>query len=163
MENSELSFGPWLKRLRRSRDLTQEELADRIGCALVTLHKIETEDRRPSKEIAQRLAEALCVPESDRAAFIAFARASYPEEIPPPLVVIEPTVPIHQGRPSADRPLRSHNLPAQLTSFVGREREMPEIASLLDATRLLTLTGAGGSGKTRLGLEVAGRLDGGLS
>ena len=158
MENSELSFGPWLKRLRRSRDLTQEELADRIGCALVTLHKIETEDRRPSKEIAQRLAEALCVPESDRAAFIAFARASYPEEIPPPLVAIQPTVPIHQGRPSADRPLRSHNLPAQLTSFVGREREMPEIASLLDATRLLTLTGAGGSGKTRLGLEVAGRL-----
>ena len=67
-------------------------------------------------------------------------------------------MPIHQGRPSADRPLRSHNLPAQLTSFVGREREMPEIASLLDATRLLTLTGAGGSGKTRLGLEVAGRL-----
>ena len=158
MENSELSFGPWLKRLRRSRDLTQEELADRIGCALVTLRKIETEDRRPSKEIAQRLAEALCVPESDRTAFVAFARASYPEDLPPPLVVIQPTVPIHQGRPSADRPLRSHNLPAQLTSFVGREREMPEIASLLDATRLLTLTGAGGSGKTRLGLEVAGRL-----
>ena len=69
-------------------------------------------------------------------------------------------MPIQQGRPSADRPLRSHNLPAQLTSFVGREREMPEIASLLDATRLLTLTGAGGSGKTRLGLEVAGRLVG---
>ena len=67
-------------------------------------------------------------------------------------------MPIHQGRPSADRPLRSHNLPAQLTSFVGREREMPEIASLLDTTRLLTLTGAGGSGKTRLGLEVAGGL-----
>ena len=128
MENSELSFGPWLKRLRRSRDLTQEELADRIGCAPVTLRKIETEDRRPSKEIAQRLAEAFCVPESDRAAFMAFARASFPEDLPPPLVVIEPTVPIHQGRPSADRPLRSHNLPAQLTSFVGREREMPEIA-----------------------------------
>ena len=158
MENSELSFGPWLKRLRRSRDLTQEELADRAGCAPVTLHKIETEDRRPSKEIAQRLAEALCVPESDQAAFIAFARASYPEKFPPPPVAIQPTVPIHQGGPSADRPLRSHNLPAQLTSFVGHEREMPEIASLLATTRLLTLTGAGGSGKTRLGLEVAGRL-----
>jgi predicted ATPase/DNA-binding SARP family transcriptional activator len=48
-----------------------------------------------------------------------------------------------------------HNLPASLTSFVGREREMLEARRLLSMTRLLTLTGAGGSGKTRLALEVA--------
>lgn len=48
-----------------------------------------------------------------------------------------------------------HNLPMQLTSFVGRVREKAEIKELLAATRLLTLTGAGGSGKTRLALETA--------
>jgi non-specific serine/threonine protein kinase len=49
----------------------------------------------------------------------------------------------------------AHNLPAELTSFVGRERELEELRSLLRDTRLLTLTGAGGSGKTRLALRVA--------
>ena len=53
-----------------------------------------------------------------------------------------------------------HNLPAPRTSFVGREREMVEVKRLLSMTRLLTLTGAGGSGKTRLALEVAKELVG---
>ena len=48
-----------------------------------------------------------------------------------------------------------HNLPAQVTSFVGRERELAEVARLLAATRLLTLTGTGGTGKTRLALQAA--------
>jgi predicted ATPase/DNA-binding SARP family transcriptional activator len=48
-----------------------------------------------------------------------------------------------------------HNLPVALTSFIGRERELREVVRLLDRNRLLTLTGAGGSGKTRLGLEAA--------
>lgn len=50
------------------------------------------------------------------------------------------------------------NLPVQVTSFVGREREIEAAIKLLDETRLLTLTGAGGVGKTRLSLEIAGRL-----
>lgn len=50
---------------------------------------------------------------------------------------------------------RPHNLPVQLTSFVDREREIEELTRLLTETRLLTLTGAGGVGKTRLCLEVA--------
>ena len=158
MENTELSFGPWLKRLRRSRDLTQEELADRIGCAVVTLHKIETEDRRPSKEIAQRLAEALCVPESDQAAFIAFAALPTPRRFlhhPSPS-----NPPCRSTRAGLQRTARCaattcpHSSPASWDAT----REMPEIASLLATARLLTLTGAGGSGKTRLGLEVAGGL-----
>ena len=53
-----------------------------------------------------------------------------------------------------------HNLPAPRTSFVGREREMVEIKRTLAMTRLLTLSGAGGSGKTRLALEVARDLVG---
>src|SRR5215212_5060399 len=53
-----------------------------------------------------------------------------------------------------------HNLPAPRTSFVGRDREIVEAKRALSMTRLLTLTGAGGSGKTRLGLEVARDLAG---
>lgn len=52
------------------------------------------------------------------------------------------------------------NLPGSLTKFVGRERERAEIAGLLSGTRLLTLTGSGGAGKSRLGIEVAGALSG---
>jgi len=51
-----------------------------------------------------------------------------------------------------------HNLPLQLTSFIGRIREMAEVKYLLSATRLLTLIGPGGAGKTRLSLQVANEL-----
>lgn len=51
-----------------------------------------------------------------------------------------------------------NNLPVQLTSFVGRERECAEIRPLLAKTHLLTLTGVGGTGKTRLSLQVAAEL-----
>lgn len=57
-----------------------------------------------------------------------------------------------RGRPAG--PVR-HNLQVALTSFIGRDRELREVARLLDRSRLLTLTGAGGSGKTRLAIEAA--------
>jgi len=51
-----------------------------------------------------------------------------------------------------------NNLPRELTSFIGRKREIDEVRRLLGTARLLTLTGSGGVGKTRLGLRVAGEL-----
>jgi predicted ATPase len=54
--------------------------------------------------------------------------------------------------------LRPHNLPIQLTSFVGRDRELREITDLLHQARLVTLTGVGGSGKTRLALQVGAEM-----
>jgi class 3 adenylate cyclase len=53
-------------------------------------------------------------------------------------------------------PENAQRLPAQLTSFIGRERQISEVRELLTANRLVTLTGAGGSGKTRLAIHVAG-------
>ena len=50
---------------------------------------------------------------------------------------------------------RPHNLPVQLTRFVGRESEIVEVTQLLSTSRLITLTGSGGCGKTRLALQVA--------
>jgi predicted ATPase/class 3 adenylate cyclase/Tfp pilus assembly protein PilF len=71
----------------------------------------------------------------------------------------------HPDLPVDFPPLRSldalpHNLPVQLTSFVGRARELAEVRQLLSANRLVTLTGAGGVGKTRLALRAAAELHG---
>ena len=69
----------------------------------------------------------------------------------------------HPTLPSDFPTLRSlstfkHNLPIRLSSFVGRENELTEVKSLLADTRLLTLLGPGGTGKTRLALQVAADL-----
>jgi predicted ATPase/class 3 adenylate cyclase len=59
---------------------------------------------------------------------------------------------------SLDNPQLLHNLPEQLTSFVGRDRELDELRELVQSSRLVTLTGPGGVGKTRLALQVAAEL-----
>jgi predicted ATPase len=69
------------------------------------------------------------------------------------------------GMPAAFPPLRSlgnpalpNNLPAQLSAFIGRQQEVAEVRALVESSRLVTLTGAGGCGKTRLALQVAAEL-----
>ena len=59
---------------------------------------------------------------------------------------------------SLDNPALPNNLPAQSDHFIGRVREVAEVRDLVDGNRLVTLTGAGGSGKTRLALQVAADL-----
>ncbi|MEU7612678.1 BTAD domain-containing putative transcriptional regulator [Micromonospora sp. NPDC049204] len=61
---------------------------------------------------------------------------------------------------SAVRPTTEQALPSQLTTFVGREEELKRVGELLGERRLVTLTGPGGAGKTRLAIEAAGRADG---
>src|SRR5438874_6099414 len=69
------------------------------------------------------------------------------------------TLPVTKGDGEANRASRSkHNLPYQLTTFIGREQEIAQLEELVTAHRLVTLTGAGGAGKTRLAIEVASRL-----
>ena len=68
----------------------------------------------------------------------------------------DPELELPERSPAPTRSARPlHNLPVELTSFVGRERELPEVSTLLSLNRLVTLTGAGGSGKTRLALRAA--------
>jgi predicted ATPase/DNA-binding SARP family transcriptional activator/DNA-binding CsgD family transcriptional regulator len=71
-----------------------------------------------------------------------------------------PHLPPVAGAPEHRTAARRHNLPVPRTSFVGRERELPEVKRTLSMTRLLTLTGTGGAGKTRLAMEVASDLVG---
>jgi predicted ATPase/class 3 adenylate cyclase len=59
---------------------------------------------------------------------------------------------------SLDNPELEHNLPVQLTSFIGRVRELDEVRTLVAESRLVTVVGPGGSGKTRLALQVAADL-----
>jgi len=69
------------------------------------------------------------------------------------------TFPVTRDDAEATRPSDlKHNLPYQLTSFIGREQEIAHLEELVTANRLVTLTGAGGAGKTRLAVEVASRL-----
>ena len=69
------------------------------------------------------------------------------------------TLPVTKGDGEADRTSKpKHNLPYQLTSFIGREQEIAQLKELVTTNRLVTLTGAGGAGKTRLAIEVASRL-----
>jgi non-specific serine/threonine protein kinase len=147
---TDLSFGRWLQRRRKALDLTQAELSRRVGCAAVTVHKIETGELRPSRQLAHRLADELAVAPAERDSFVRFARSGSNAEVLTSLPAgRDPT-----GAPVSPR--RRHNLPHATTRFFGREAEVSAGTTLLrGAARLLTLTGVGGIGKTRLGLEVA--------
>lgn len=151
----EPAFGSWLKRRRRRLDLTQQELADCVGCSVITIRKLETDERRPSKQLALQLAICLQIPPLERDSFLHFARAVV-TVAPSPV----PSLPEPLPYPAAANPLPAVHLPAPLTSLVGRTAEIMAVTDLLTQPqlRLLTLTGPGGSGKTRLALAAAHHL-----
>jgi predicted ATPase/class 3 adenylate cyclase len=68
------SFGYWIRRQRKALDLTQQALAERVGCSLAAIKKIEQDERRPSRQIAERLADVLGVPADQRELFLEVAR-----------------------------------------------------------------------------------------
>lgn len=150
-----LPFGRLLKQLRTQQDLTQDALAERVGCAAQTVRTFESGTRRPSRDMAERLAEVLAVPPDARNAFVRAARAKDGEAVPP-------SPPPTKG---AEKPLtpavhadgRTKALPVAPNALIGREGEHGAIrAGLLDPQqRLVTLLGPGGIGKTRLALQVA--------
>ncbi len=71
-----MSFGTWLKQRRKALDLTQDELAQRVGCSVWTIIKIEADARRPSRQIAERLIAPLEIASADGEQFIRWARTS---------------------------------------------------------------------------------------
>src|SRR5687767_11137114 len=85
------SFGAWMARRRKAIDLTQAELAERVGCALGTIRKIETDERRPSKQIAARLADQLQLASEELAVFLKAARAEVgADRLAPPTQLVPP-------------------------------------------------------------------------
>ena len=71
------SFGHWLRLKRKALDLTREQLAERVGYSAATIRKIEDEERRPSAQIAERLAELFHIPADERTSFLQFARGDW--------------------------------------------------------------------------------------
>jgi len=148
------SFGELLKYLRRRAQLTQKELGIAVGYSDAQIARLENGMRQPDLVAVKTVfAEALDIQsEPDlvqlliRLAFT--ARGEHPAE------EINHELP----QPRLTNPYRAVSLPAQLTRFIGRGREVAQIVHLLGEKRLLTLTGAGGVGKTRLALEVGAKL-----
>ena len=69
------AFGRWLKQRRHALDLTQDALAEQVGCSTETIRKLEAERTRASRHLAQRLAEHLHLAPAEREAFVRLARA----------------------------------------------------------------------------------------
>ncbi|HEV2461910.1 MAG TPA: helix-turn-helix domain-containing protein [Ktedonobacterales bacterium] len=135
------SFGPLLRRYREAAGLTQEKLAARAGLSARGISDLERGRRQtPRLETVRLLAEALALPPRQRAFLEAAAR------------------PMAQAALGGELPhTPPHNLSIQLTPLIGREREAQAAAQALTRAdvHLLTLTGPGGVGKTRLALRVA--------
>jgi len=143
------AFGDLLRRHRMEAGLSQEDLAERARISAAGIGALERGDRRtPQRETLALLANALELDPIRRQAFEAAAKATGRSRVSSGSVTTGPW-----------RAAPSSNLPLTLTSFVGREAELAEIALLLRSHRLVTLTGPGGSGKTRTALEAAAALN----
>ena len=132
------SFGYWVRRRRKALDLTQEELARSVSCSRFAIRKIEADERRPSKRLAERLAEKLAITTQERSVFIGAARTrGAPAKQP-------------EGAPEQ----------AEAAPFVGRSEEYGRLVGLIDALatgagHLVLIEGEPGIGKSRLMREVA--------
>jgi predicted ATPase/DNA-binding CsgD family transcriptional regulator/transcriptional regulator with XRE-family HTH domain len=175
-------FGVLLQRHRMAAALTQEELAEHAGVSRRAVADLERGARRsPHPATVRLLADALKLNGTDRAALIAAghrrdsmaprsdvspqaARAlkRQPDDEDQRVAAIQPVQ--LEGTARSDRPSFNmrRNLPIMLGSFIGREEEQARVLSLVleQGIRLVTLTGPGGVGKTRLAVEVAGHLGG---
>jgi predicted ATPase/DNA-binding XRE family transcriptional regulator len=142
------SFGYWLRLKRKALDLTREELAERIGYSAATVRKIEDEERRPSVQIAERLADIFNIPQNERESFLHFARGDWGAA---------PAETKEESPWQIPAKLPRSNIPATVTSLVGREQEIADIRDhlLKEDIRLVTLIGPPGIGKTRLSIEAA--------
>jgi len=149
-ENAQPTFGEWVRTRRRQLDLTQSELGGRAGCSAAAIRKIEAEERKPSRQLAELLSRALEIPDGERETFLQAARG----------VISDPFF----QQPVETKP-HPNNLPALLTSTINRTREHAAVTALLQdkSVHLVTLLGPPGIGKTRLSIHCGYDLLGDFS
>src|SRR5262245_8550002 len=111
------SFGAWVRRRRRALDLTREELAAQVGCSVMTIRRIETDERRPSKQLAARLADFLHIVASERPAFLQTARGQLAtDRLAAPAAGVERSI---AGGPAlAERATPAPSLPSGTVTFL---------------------------------------------
>src|SRR5689334_7044335 len=127
-----ISLGLWIKRRRKALDLTQDALAALVGCSKNLIVKIESDARRPSREIASLLATHLQLAADECVPFIQVARAELSADrlaSPAQSVVRGAFVPAQASPSAADmpeprQPARRTNLLTPPTALIGREREI---------------------------------------
>ena len=144
------TFAQLLRGFRTAAALSQEALAERAGLSVRAISDLERGVKtRPHLETVGMLADALTLDPTQRAQL---ANAARPARI----------APIGKPPPAPAPASAMINLPAPHAALVAREKEVAGITDRLraDDTRLLTLVGAGGVGKTRLAIEVAAKLAG---
>jgi WD40 repeat protein/transcriptional regulator with XRE-family HTH domain len=168
------SFGHWVRIRRKALDLTQAELAQRAGCAAETLRKIEADARHPSRSMAESLAKALEIPESERALFIKVARAERsvdrlgpPTQDLPGLALVPGRTPTSEAitsfftqiRPTAQIIRFDGRSPYKgleafeeedVDLFFGRERVVEDLLRRVEESRTVFVIGPSGSGKSSL-------------
>jgi predicted ATPase/transcriptional regulator with XRE-family HTH domain len=135
-------FGTLLRRLRIAASLSQEALAERAAVSAAAIGAYERGVRTaPHRDSVDLLAKALGLSAEARLEFEEAARAKPRGRV---------RLPSPDGHPSA-------GLPRETTAFIGREMEIAALTTLLREQRVVTLTGAGGVGKTRVALQAASR------
>jgi predicted ATPase/transcriptional regulator with XRE-family HTH domain len=141
------TFGEWVKQRRKALGFTQAELAQRVTCSKSLINKIESDLRSPTKPMLAQLSLHLKIPPAEYADFVHRAQ---------PQLLLDPGD--FSNAVGAKPALKVQPVP--LTPLIGREVEVAAVCSALQRSelRLLTLTGAGGTGKTRLALQVATEL-----
>lgn len=153
LEATSSGFGDVLRRYRVAAGLTQETLAERAGLSVRGLSDLERGiHAAPRKHTLLVLVNALALNPPERAALLAAAR-----DRPTPAVARASRT---TARGTRENRFPGAPLPIPTDRFIGRELDIAAITSLLrdPATRLVTLTGPGGTGKTRLTIQVAHRL-----
>jgi predicted ATPase/DNA-binding CsgD family transcriptional regulator/DNA-binding XRE family transcriptional regulator len=145
-----------LRQLRAERGLSQEQLAHLLGVSFATVNRWETGRTQMSARARQALADfevrdGFAGPAADPAA--AAAPPSVPASAPSPQAGPTAAAPPVSSPPAPAGP----TLPVAQSSFIGRDRELGELVGLLESSRLLTLIGPGGAGKTRLAVEALSR------
>lgn len=150
--DTQMTFGTLVRQRRKELGYTMDELAGRVGYSTASIRKIEAGLRRPSRQVAELLAGALGITAGERATFLRLARLS-PEHIE------QATTPASVSGPPVETAAQAPEpgLPGFLTPLIGRDVELRSVQRRLHdpAVRLLTLTGPGGVGKTRLSMEAA--------
>ena len=147
-------FGALLRGYRLAAGLTQQELAERAKVSVEAISLLERGARtRPHGETVALLGRALELSPDSETLLRRAGDTPHPprrrergEGLTPSLLRI-----VHHD----EQTMPNHNLPQQMTSFVGREHELDKIAELLRLHRLVTIVGSGGVGKTRVAVQLA--------